>query len=62
MEKQTFEGKAMKVKIEGVDNIAVWTDGVGLSYDLEPYAAFKLEEGKTYRITVEEIKTNNDGS
>lgn len=62
MEKQTFEGKARKHIEGGNTTISVWTDGIALSYDMERHAAFELEVGKVYRVTVEEIKTNNDGS
>ena len=45
----SYMGKDQKI-------VAVWTDGVAFSSDNLPDCAFPLEVGKTYRITVEEIK------
>jgi hypothetical protein len=37
--------------------IGVWTDGVGIYSDGGPHSDFKLQEGKRYKITVEELNT-----
>ncbi len=56
MEKQIFEGTATPITENGKSIIAVWTDGIALRYDMYPHAAFELEVGKVYRVTVEEVE------
>lgn len=57
----TYEARAKKVgrtigENKAVTEICVWTDGLSLCADNKPpYCAFKLEDGKKYRVTVEEI-------
>jgi len=48
----SFEGKAVKLP-DG--DISVWTDGVALSSDNERQCAYRLEAGKKYKVTIEEI-------
>lgn len=50
----TFTGTAKKFGKR--KEIGVWTDGVMLSTDQDWACEYKLEEGKKYKITVEEIE------
>ena len=50
----SFEGVAKFLKEDEV--VALWTDGVMASSDMLPHCAYRLEAGKKYRITLEELK------
>lgn len=52
----SFEAKAKPILDGKATLIACWTDGVSLRSDNEEDSDFKLQEGKKYRITVEEIE------
>jgi hypothetical protein len=60
-----FQGEARETKLDGQKVVALWDDGVMLSADngislMMPGQApclFKLEAGKTYKVTVEEIES-----
>ncbi len=49
----SFIGVAKKIKVKQKDEIAVWTDGIMASCDLEPGCAYRFKEGKMYQITIE---------
>tara|TARA_Y100001936_G_scaffold250587_1_gene303719 strand:+ start:276 stop:650 length:375 start_codon:yes stop_codon:yes gene_type:complete len=62
----TFEAVAKATKDKYGKCIAAWTDGVSLEQnekgtslvtDLEPFSAFRLKEGRKYRIVVTELNT-----
>jgi hypothetical protein len=55
MGKFIFEGYAKKIKQKG---LAVWDDGIALSTDGIKPAAYVLQEGEKYRITVELLPSN----
>lgn len=55
MSKFEFTSNAKKVKIDFAD-VGVWTDGIGVYSDDGPYRAFTLIPGRTYKITIEEVK------
>ncbi len=50
---RSYEAIAIKLK-DG--NVAVWTDGVSLQADNEHPCFLCLQEGKKYRVTIEEIE------
>ena len=50
-----FEGTTKSTALDG-KVVAIWTDGIGLSSDNDEFCAYKLQEGKKYKVTVEEIK------
>ncbi len=52
----SFEGEAHTAKIDGKDVVALWGDGVITAADNVTPCEVKLENGKRYRITIEEIK------
>lgn len=52
--KHTFEGKVKQ--LHNRPELGLWVDGIMLSYDQATPTQFKLIEGKTYRVTVEEIE------
>lgn len=62
--KVTFEDEAKSVKIDGLDVVGVWTDGVMLTSDngksplISGHAPcdMYLTKGKRYRVTVEELE------
>jgi hypothetical protein len=59
----SFESEARKIKVDGHDMVAAWTDGVMLSADNgkdhmlqgTSYCDFKLEAGKKYSVSVAEL-------
>lgn len=64
MKKFTFDAVAKDYKTERekvmfpkLSKLGAWTDGVMFSTEWEPgdYAAFRMKEGKKYRVTIEEI-------
>lgn len=58
----SFEDKAKNVSIDGVSMVGTWTDGVGVYADNEDPCAFKMEAGKRYRVTVEEIVDDTESN
>jgi hypothetical protein len=51
----TFQAKANMSKIDGEDNIGVWTDGIGLYADNDQGCFFRLTQGEHYEVKVEAI-------
>lgn len=62
-QKLVFDDKAKPIQIDGHPHVGVWTDGVGVTSDngKSPWisgpapCAMKLEPGKRYRVTIEEL-------
>lgn len=50
-----FEGGAGSIVQDGHSVIAINGDGVLLSADNDSFGAFKLESGKRYKVTAEEV-------
>ena len=48
----SFEGTPKKLN----NGMAFWTDGIMISCDNEPNAAFYLKKGKKYKVSIEEVK------
>lgn len=64
-----FEAKAAAIEVDGTEMVGVWADGVLLSADngkspmmsgMSAPCTFKLEQGKRYRVTVEEIAESTE--
>ena len=56
----TFSGEARKVARDLSDGtvaieVGVWTDGIGVFSDTDEQVVYRLEPGKKYRVTIEEI-------
>lgn len=48
----SFEAIAIKLN-DG--ETGAWTDGIGIFSDNAEYAAYKLKQGKKYRITIQKL-------
>lgn len=64
-----FNADAVEIELDGSKVTAVWSDGVMLSADngQSPFMAgmsapcdFKLEAGKRYKVTVEEVISSTE--
>lgn len=64
-----FEAVAREIESDGSPVTALWTDGVMLSADngkstimggMSAPCAFKLQAGKSYKVTVEEINEETE--
>ena len=65
MSKFTFSGTARPIgRVIGddliVEEVGVWTDGVGVFADNHPNCAYVLQKGLTYKITIELIGEQNE--
>lgn len=57
----TFKNRALIIKEKGLENlIGVWTDGLSLNSDNGEYCSYRLKKGKVYKVTVEEIKEDDN--
>ena len=52
----SFEAEAHDAKIDDQDVVALWGDGIMTTADNVEPCEIKLEKGKRYRVTIEEIK------
>lgn len=46
---------AQPTKVDGVDMVGVWTDGVSLIADNDVDCEYPLEKGKIYKVTIREV-------
>jgi hypothetical protein len=49
----SFTSKAVQIK--NSIKVAVWTDGIVLISDNEDFCAYRLQKGKKYKVTIEEV-------
>lgn len=51
-----FIAEAKEVTNTPWAEVGAWTDGIGIFSDNDQLCAFRLEIGKTYKVTIEEVK------
>lgn len=49
-----FGFEAVAVTLENGE-VGVWTDGIGIYSDQEPFCAYRIKSGKKYKVTIQEV-------